>query len=99
LTDPVNEPPLQQKTDGVADLEPEIDVGVVHRRPAHLLRQNRLHDPQRGAVDVIQGGGEKHQCQHAPAGFADGKGTTDFLAHSSVGVHGSGCGWRRRSRV
>ena len=83
--DPVDQPALQHETDGVADLEPEVDVGVVHRRPAHFLGQDRLHDAQCGAVDVVQGGGEKHQRQHAPTGFADGHGAADLVADAASG--------------
>ncbi|MNQ78765.1 hypothetical protein D3C85_936870 [compost metagenome] len=87
--DPVDQAALQHEADGVTDLEPEVDVGVVHRRPAHFLGQDRLHHAQGGAVDVVQGGGEKHQCQHAPTGFADCHGAADFVADATCGgAHG-----------
>ncbi|MNZ73699.1 hypothetical protein D3C78_921210 [compost metagenome] len=85
--DLVDEAALEEEADGVADLEPEVDVGVVHGGPAHLLGQDRLHHAQRGTVDVVQGGGEEHQGQHAPARLADGEGGTDLLADTGVGVH------------
>jgi len=87
--DPVDQPALQHKTNGVADLEPEVDVGVVHRRPTHLLGQDRLHHAQGGAVDVVQGGGEKHQGQHAPAGFANGEGAANLVANGRLRVAGA----------
>ncbi|MND96785.1 hypothetical protein D3C80_890870 [compost metagenome] len=87
--DPVDQAALQHEADGVADLEPEVDVGVVHRRPAHVLGQDRLHDAEGGAVDVVQGGGEEHQGEHGPAGFADGHGTTDLVTDTGLwGNHG-----------
>ena len=44
--DPVDEPPLDHESDGVAELEPEVDVGVVERCPAHRLRQDGLKDAE-----------------------------------------------------
>ncbi|MCY1173032.1 hypothetical protein D9M73_131810 [compost metagenome] len=87
--DPVDQAALQHETNGVTDLEPEVDVGVVHRRPAHFLGQDGLHDAEGGAVDVVQGGGEKHQRQHAPTGFADSHGAADLVADAASGsAHG-----------
>src|SRR5450830_1591947 len=82
--DPVNEAALQHKADGITDLEPEVDVGVIHRRPAHLLGEERLHDAKGGTVDVVQCGGKKYQGEHAPAGFTDGHGIADFSADTRV---------------
>lgn len=86
----VDQPALQQKADRVADLEPEVDVGVVHRRPAHFLGQHGLHDAERGTVDVVQGGGEEHQGKHAPTGFADAERAAKLVADRTR-VH-PGCG-------
>ena len=63
----IHQATLQHVADRVANLEPEIDVGVVLRRPLHGLGQHRLQDAERGAVDVIEGGGKEHQPEHAPA--------------------------------
>ena len=78
--DLVDEAALEDEADGVADLEPEVDVGVVHCRPAHLLGKDRLHHAEGGAIDVVQGGGEEHQGEHAPARPADGEGVADPAA-------------------
>ncbi len=87
--DPVDQASLQDKTDRVADLKPEVDVGVIHRRPAHFLGEDRLHDAEGGAVDVVEGGGKKHQRQHAPAGLADSHGAADLVANATRGsAHG-----------
>jgi len=86
--DLVDQSALQHKANRVAHLEPEVDVGVVHRRPTHLFGEDRLHHAQGSAVDVIEGGGEEHQGQHAPASFTDGHGAADLVA--DAGVRGAG---------
>jgi len=72
--DPVDEPPLGYESDGVADLEPEVDVGVVEGGPAHRPRQDGLEDAERGAVDVVDGGGEEEEGHHGPAHRANANG-------------------------
>lgn len=90
--DLVDQSALQQKADGIADLEPEIDVGVVHRRPAHFLGQHGLHDAEGGAVDVVQGGGEEHQGEHAPTGLADAEGAAELVADRAWDIRGAAGG-------
>ena len=82
--DSVDQAALQDKADGVAHLKPKVDVGVIHRRPAHLFGQNRLHHTQGGAVDVVQRGGEKDQREHAPAGFTDRHGAANPVADAAM---------------
>ena len=93
---PVDQAALQHEANGIAHLKPEVDVGVVHRRPAHLFGQDRLHDAQGGTVDKIQCGGEKHQCEHAPTGFASRQGAANLVTHSCVWSVGRGSACSRR---
>ncbi|MNH12268.1 hypothetical protein D3C79_718040 [compost metagenome] len=90
--DPVDQAALEHEADGVADLEPEVDVGVIHRRPAHFLGQDRLHHAESGAIDVVQGGGEEHQGEHDPTGLADGHGATQLVADAGVRSTAQGLG-------
>ena len=95
--DTVDQSALQHEADGVAHLKPEVDVGVIHRRPAHLLGQDRLHYAQGSTVDKVEGGGEKHQCEHAPTGFASRQGAANLVTDSCVWSMGrSGACSRRR---
>ena len=80
----VNQAALQDEANGITDLKPEVDVGVIHRRPAHLFGQNRLHHAQCGAVDEVQRGGEKDQREHSPSGLAGRHGTAKLAAEARV---------------
>ncbi|RML22860.1 hypothetical protein ALQ98_05605 [Pseudomonas syringae pv. lapsa] len=90
--DLVDEAALQHEADRITDLKPEVDVGVVHRRPAHFLGEDGLHDAERGPVDVVQRGGEEHQGEHAPASLAYGERAADLFAHPGTGGLGDRVG-------
>ncbi|KPX20523.1 Unknown protein sequence [Pseudomonas amygdali pv. dendropanacis] len=90
--DLVDKAALQHEAHRVTDLKPEVDVSVVHRRPAHFLGEDGLHDAKRRPVDVVQRGGEEHQGEHAPARLAHGECAANLFAHPGTGGLGDRVG-------
>ena len=67
---PIDQPAGDQKPDRVRELEREDDVAVVDFRPAELLLQRRLEDPDDLAIDVVDRRREEQQRADHPADVA-----------------------------
>ena len=63
----VHDPPRHQESCGVGELKGEDDVGVVEFRPAELVLESRLQDPDDLPVDVVDRRREKQQRADDPA--------------------------------
>jgi hypothetical protein len=68
---PIQSISLPEERHRVCELEREDDVGVIDLRPAELLLQRRLQDPDDLPIDVVDRRREEDQATDDPAVVAD----------------------------